>query len=238
MSQQRLELIVCVVERELEIDPKLGNEVVVRQLRGGDIVEPRSEFANAIGGDGHTRRGTVAAKAYEQIAARGETGVQIERADRSAGALPFVAVQRDEHRRAPELLDQSRRNDADHAWVPPLLREHDTIRRREIEPRHQVPRAVERSAIDLLASRVQLFELPRDRVGLMIRLRQKQIDAAQRAAQASRRIQPRSEDEPDPAGGERLPFQTGGADHRADAGTRSLVEELESIPDEHAILAA
>ena len=79
--------------------------------------------------------------------------VQIERGDRAARALPLLSVERDEQRRAPELLDEPRRDDADHAGMPALLGEHDAVRGIEIERADELARACERRAVDLLPVR-------------------------------------------------------------------------------------
>ncbi len=46
--------------------------------------------------------------------------MQVERRDRAAGALPVAFRPRDQHDRAVEALDEPRRDDADHAFVPAL----------------------------------------------------------------------------------------------------------------------
>ena len=57
----------------------------------------------------------------------------------------------------------------------------------EIHREHALARLLERRAIDLLPARVQLLELARDRVGLLLVRRHQQLDAAQRAAQVGPR---------------------------------------------------
>ena len=193
---------------------------------------------HSIGGDRDARRGAVSAEPQQEIAALRESAVQVERADRTTGTLPLGAIEGDEHRRTSELLDDARRDDADHAGVPALLRQHDAVGRRKIHREHQRARLLERRAIDLLPARVELLELTRDRVGLLLVRREHQLDAAQRAAESARGVESRREDEADAARRQRFPLEARRANHRADARTLRLVEQLEPVAHEHAIFAA
>jgi hypothetical protein len=124
----------------------------------------------------------------KQVAALREAAVQVERRDRAAGTLPLVAVEGDEHARPAELFDDARCHDPDHARVPSLFGEHDAERRREIQLLHERPRSVERAAVDLLPPRVQLLELSRDGIRLLLARRQQQLHTAERAAEPARGI--------------------------------------------------
>jgi len=64
------------------------------------------------------------AEALEVDGAGPERRVEIEGGKRAAGALPLVLGARDEHDRAVEPVDESRRDDSDHAEVP-VLAPHD-----------------------------------------------------------------------------------------------------------------
>ncbi len=164
--------------------------------------------------------------------------MQIEHTDRPARALPFTALERDEHRGPAELFDDARRDDADDARVPPLFGEHDAVRRRQIHLEHELARALERRAVDLLPRRVELLELPRDRICNGVALGEHQLDAAQRAAETSGGVEARRENEPDAARGERASLEARGANHRANAGAFGIVEELEPVAHQHAVLSA
>ena len=60
---------------------------------------------------------------------------------------------------------------------------------------HALPRLVQHRAVDVLAPRVQLLQLARDAVGLVLVGGQQQLDAAQRVAEPAHRVEPRREDE-------------------------------------------
>src|SRR5687768_14527157 len=64
------------------------------------------------------------AEALEVARAGGEPRMQVESADRAPGSLPRLARPGDEDDRPVEALDEARRDDADHALVPGLAREH------------------------------------------------------------------------------------------------------------------
>ena len=96
------------------------------------------------------------------------------------------------------------------------------MRRVEIERVDQLARARERRAIDLLPLAIELLELARDRVRLVIVLRHQQLDAAQRVAEAPDGVQSRREDEADASRGERLALEPRRANERAQAGVRRV----------------
>ena len=60
----------------------------------------------------------MAAPPLEQVGARAEPAVQVERRDRPARSLPVAVAARDQHDGAVEALDEPRGDDADHALVP------------------------------------------------------------------------------------------------------------------------
>ena len=73
----------------------------------------------------------VAAEAHEQVG--GSSPIPACRSKRvieRPDPFPSSPSRRDEHGRAAELLDDARRDDADHARMPALLGEHDAVRRR------------------------------------------------------------------------------------------------------------
>ena len=108
------------------------------------------------------------AESLEQVAARADARVQIEAGDGAARALPLLAIERDEDRRPAELLDDARRDDADHAGMPALLGEHDAVGLVEVEGEHAPARLLERRAVDLLPPGVELLELAGDDVRLVL----------------------------------------------------------------------
>ena len=133
VSQQTLELVGHVVDRDLGVDPELRVQIFTSELRPRDFVESLGKLLHARCLDRDTGGGAVPAEPHEQVSTLAQTSVQIERKRCPAGALPFVAVERDQHGWSRRLLDDSRRDNADDARVPPLLREHDAVRVVEIE---------------------------------------------------------------------------------------------------------
>src|SRR6185503_12898001 len=132
-------------------------------------------------------------------------------------SLAHVAVERDEHGRTSELLDDARRHDPDHARVPPFRGEHDAIRLVEIELAHELACLYERCPVDLLAARIQLLQLTRDDVRFVLACGEEQLDTANGMAQSASGIEPGREDEPDAAGGERAVSEPGSSDECAQA---------------------
>src|SRR2546423_13245624 len=79
-----------------------------------------TERGDVLGCDRQTCSGTMAAPAPEQTRARAKRSVQVERRDRTARALPFALGACDQHDGTVEALDETRRDDPDHAFVPVL----------------------------------------------------------------------------------------------------------------------
>src|SRR6185503_8755182 len=165
------------------------------------------EIRDAIARDRYARGGTMSAESQQQMPRLIEPIVQIERRDGASRSLAHVAVERDEHGRTSELLDDARRHDPDHARVPPFRGEHDTVRFVEIELAHELACLYERGAVDFLAARVQLLHLARDDVCLVLACGEEPFDTVNGVTQSASGIEPRREDEPDAAGGERAVSQ-------------------------------
>src|SRR5678816_2378009 len=119
-----------------------------------------------------------------------------DRCGRTPGALPLLAVQRDQDGRARRLLDDPRCDDPDASRVPAFLSEPATIRAVALAPVPALAGLFQRGAIDLLAPAVHLLELPRDSVRLRLRLRQQQLDALHRVANAAGGVEAWRENEP------------------------------------------
>jgi hypothetical protein len=158
--------------------------------------------------------------------------------DRPAAPLPDPALDRDEHRRPARVLDHARRDDPDHARVPPLSREHEAVGGVEVDPVHLAARLAERRAVDLLAAAVELLELAGDLERAVLVVGGEQLDAREAAPQPPDRVEARREDEADPAGGELPGVEPRRAHERAQAGVGRFGEELEAVAGEHAVLAA
>src|SRR5438105_3068286 len=71
--------------------------------------------------------------------------MQVEWRYRTSGPLSFVALERNQDRRAAELLDDSRGDDTDHTRMPTLGGEHESVRLIEVgRERHEIQQVVHR----------------------------------------------------------------------------------------------
>src|SRR5262249_8635608 len=120
-----LELAVGLPELQLEVHPLLRSQIVRTQHLARDSREPLAELAQPITPDGQARRHLMAAVALQQVTAGEERRVEIEPGDAPSRALADVAIERDQEGRPPVALDQSGGDDADHAGMPSLTREHE-----------------------------------------------------------------------------------------------------------------
>src|SRR5687768_7714747 len=113
MPQQRLEAGREIGEGDLEIDAKLGHQIIGGQHSARGLVEAASEVVHPVARDRDAGRAAMTAEALEEVPAPADPRVQIESGDGAAGALPVLAVERDEDRGPAELLDDARGDDAD-----------------------------------------------------------------------------------------------------------------------------
>src|SRR5687768_1769176 len=120
--------------------------------------------------------------------------------------------------------------------MPRLVGEDDAERIVQIHLQHPLPRLVEGPAVNLLPLVIQLLQLARDRVRLVLVFSEKQLDTADRVAQPSSGIQPRREDEAEPAGRERLSIETSSANERAEPDVARLGQHPETIAHEDPVL--
>src|SRR5579864_8808531 len=93
-------------------------ELVVAEHAGGVRGEPLGERRDVLGLDGEAGGSAVPAPATEQVRARGEPGVEVERRNRTPGALPVALTAGDEDDGPVEALDEPGGDDSDHALVP------------------------------------------------------------------------------------------------------------------------
>src|SRR5689334_22072755 len=120
--------------------------------------------------------------------------------------------------------------------MPSLLCEHDSIRRRRIELQNHLARFDESCTIELLALRVQLFELARNRVCLVLIRRQEKLHALQRASDPARCVESWTEDVADSSGSDRPSLESGSANHRPQSDVLGFGEHLQAVANENTIL--
>ena len=142
----------------------------------------------------------MTAEALEVTGARAESAVQVERRDRAARPLPRVAAASgDEHDGPVEPLDEPRRHDADHAFVP-VLAPDDVAARSGAAPRPRLDRAsrlAQDAVLDRLPLAIQLREPLGQRGRLGGVLGEDQLERDIGTPQPPGRIDPWREPEPD-----------------------------------------
>ena len=144
-------------------------------------------------------RGLVAAEGLEVLGARLERRVQIEAGDAAPRAAPSpLAVERDDDDGTVVALDQPRGDDADHARVPALTREHQPVGFLhlvgELAPRRfggRVDLPLGRPAL-----RIRAPELFGDLLRPLLVVGKQQLDPCIRPIEPPGRVDPRGEPEP------------------------------------------
>ena len=198
--------LLAEVERELparddRVDHGLWTQVVVRQRGVGVGRECFGERIDLGRVDREACGGPMPAEALEMLGAGGQATVEVECTRRAARALPVPVRARDQDDRAMEALDETGRDDPDHAFVPGLVGE-DVAAAALFRLRPLVDlleRLADDPVLDSLPLAVQLLELVRKLAGLVLVLGQQQLERCARAAEPSRRVDPRREPEPDGA---------------------------------------
>lgn len=237
VAKHPLELVVRATDRDLEIDFDFRDQVFGRERSPRNFVESRCERGNLIASDGDPRRHLVTTESQQKIAALRECRVKIERVNPATRAFTHITVDRDQNRGATEFLNEPRRDDADNAWMPALAGEDDAIHVGEIHRGKHLPRLIERLVIELLAPRIQLLELSRNGVCLVLVFAHEQLHSAQRVTDASRSVQPRRENESHSTSGENFAFHPGGADHRPQPDISRFRQHPETISHENPVFS-
>jgi hypothetical protein len=160
--------------------------------------EVAPEALDGAGGDVEAGRHAVTAVAAEMRGAGGQRRMQIEGGDAPAGPAPLAGlVERDQHARTPVPLDQPRRDDPDDPRVPPLARQH--IRRLMDVLSERRLRGEGDPHLGVLAIAVEQIELARYLAGARLVLGEHQLERRVRAPHPPRRVDARTEPEPQPA---------------------------------------
>jgi hypothetical protein len=135
------------------------------------------------------------------LRAGAEAAVQVERRDRATRALPCRLGAGDQDDRPVVALDEPRRDDPDHPLVPLLAR--DDVAAGAAPRRGPRLDLLDRLAQDPLLHRlplaVQVLELAREQLRLVLRLRQQQVQRRLRPAEPPRSVDARREPEADRA---------------------------------------
>src|SRR5947208_13421331 len=207
VADQLLQLVAHEAQRQLQVDPLGGHQVVGAQKLARDGEKCNTERVVALAADGEPRRHGMAAVLLEMAPDAMQRGVQIEARDAPPRATPQLAplFPADEERGPPIALDQAGRDDPDHPRMPRIGGEHQ---RPVLRPQHalgQLHRLVEDALVQRLAPGVQRLELAGDRRRLARIVGEEQPQSVVRIPDPPRRIQTRRQDQPDVARLDRLP---------------------------------
>ncbi len=152
-------------------------------MRGREGARPAAAVDAQAGG------GAVAAEALEVLAAGREAGVQVVGRDRAAAALAALAVERDQDDRARVAVDEARGDDADHALVPALAGgdQHAVAALERAAALRSRRRGAQDRVLDALALAVAILDLLGQRLGVVARWREQQIEREPRDRRGGRR---------------------------------------------------
>src|SRR5882762_3098122 len=164
--------------------------------------------------------------------------MKVEFRNRPTGSFALIARERDKHGGPSELFHQSGRHYSDHARMPGVVGKHDGEHLVEIHRQYFLAGLLEGRVIYVLTPLIQLLELARNRVRLVLVLREKELDSPNRVSEPTRRVQSRRQDESDSAGRELLAIETGRSQQRAHSNVAGFRQHFETVADEYAILAA
>src|ERR671935_1446355 len=141
------------------------------------------------------------AKALEELRARSERTVEVERRNRATRSLPPSVGAGNQHDRPVVALDEPRGDDADHSLVPVLSPEDvRTAPLLRIRPFVDLfDRRAQDAILDGLPVAVQLLEALGERPRLRCVLRQEQVERRARMAEPACCVDARRETEADVA---------------------------------------
>ena len=184
-----------------------------------DPAEALAERLQVLAPDREPRGHVVAAEALQQVAAGEQRRVEIEAGDAPARALADVAVEGDEERRPAVALHHARGDDADHAGMPAVAREHEAGVALQVgDLLDLLERLVEDPLVQRLPLDVEPLQPPRQRGGLVRIVGEQEPEPVGRVADPARGVEPGPEDEAEVAGAELLAGEPAGLDQRAQPG--------------------
>src|SRR2546428_27969 len=120
IADQLLQLVAHEAQRQLQVHPLGGHQVVGAQKLARDGEKRNTERGVALPPDGEPRRHGVAPVLLEMVPDPMQRGVEIEARDAPTRAPPHIAplFPGDEKRGPPVALHQPRRDDPDHPRPP------------------------------------------------------------------------------------------------------------------------
>src|SRR3989475_1119326 len=145
VADQLLQLVAHETQRQLEVDPLGGHQVVGAQKLARDGEKRNTERVVALPADGEARRHGVTAVLLEMVPDPVQRGVQIEARHAPPRAPPHFAplFPTDEKRGPPVTLHQAGRDNPDHPGVPRVGGAHQGAVLRPQHALRQLHRLVE-----------------------------------------------------------------------------------------------
>ena len=199
----------------------------------------RSRSSGSRSGAMSNPRGNrVAAEAIEQIAARRERIEEVESGNGAGGSSGAPVIHRHQNRRAPQLVDQARRGDAEHAGMPASGPEDDDpVHVRIVVDLEQRPGFRQDGTIRVPALRIDRLDPPSQRFRTRRVLGDEESQSIGRLADPPGRVEPGRQPERDvgrphgrPSPDSRLPHEGG------DARPPGPIEHFQPEASEHPVL--
>ena len=210
---------------------RAGGEKGLRHLR-----HPGPEGRDVFAADRKARRLLVAAVAFQQVGDLGQSGKEVEAAVAAGGGLALpLRIQADQKGRTVVFLGQAGGDDADHALVPGLPRQHDGGGL-GVRAEHGGGLLID-ACLHLLPVAVEAAEDGGKALGLGRVLRQKEAQGRFDPAHPSGCVDARCKQIADRGGGDRV---AGAADllhQRGDAGAGRMLQGLHAADDHRPHLA-
>ncbi len=183
----------------------------------------------------HAHGGRVPAEALEQLAVPLQQPVQVQPRDAAPRSAGDAVLDAEHEGRQREPADEPGGDDAAHALVPLLARQHQHARSRGDGSLRLDGGAVEQLGLDPLPHAIRPVEFASELDGGFRVVRHQQVERLAGIAHATRGVQARDEAEGDPVGGERV-LHPGDLGERGECGTRPLGARPQPLGDERAVL--
>src|SRR5690606_37811351 len=108
MTSPTLQFITDIVWCQFQVDTLLGPECINGQLFARDCVEAFTERRDLFGADGESSRHRVTTVTLQQVVARNQRGMQVERLNAATTALADAIFESDQKGRSTKTFDDPR----------------------------------------------------------------------------------------------------------------------------------
>jgi len=228
-------------ERGLRVDEELCGLVALGHLTSGRLAEGRAERLELGFLEGQPGRGGMAAVRNEVLPARFERRVEIEAGQAPAGADPRSnpeGIPGDEDHRPVVLLGQAPRHDPEHTRMPAGLGEDQRRVALQVALLLDLLGSGQRDApLEGLATAVQPVEVLRQLAGPVRTIRDQELHAELRLAEAAGGVQAWGQLEADVLGVQwALPVEPGDPDQRGQPRPMGLPETTQAVVHKDPVL--